>query len=479
MAVQLEIYMTKTEAIINKIVQQIKQGSLMPGDRIPSVRAMSRLEAVSTSTVVEAYMDLENSGFIEAKPQSGFYVHSSLKYPLETSIPATLSLNRIVPKMDDLITAILCAGRADITMPLGAACPSPDLLPWKQLNRLQSAVVRENPIQSCKYDFPPGWEPLRHQIARYHTLADCRLTASDIIITAGCMEAVFLALRAAVPFSGTVLVESPTYFGILQAIESLGLKVIEVVSHPYEGINPKEVHKIIKNHRIDAAIFMPNFSNPSGALTGDDAKRQLVELFTQEQIPLIEDDLYGDLTFSYQRPRMFKSFDQHGWVITCSSFSKTLAPGLRLGWIAPGLFYKKVLSLKISQSFASASLPSHVVAKYLTNGGYERHLRRLRRTLALQAQKYLQAIHLYFPKGTKVNTPQGGMSLWIELPSSIDAIELQDICLQKHITIAPGVIFSASRQYRHYIRINYAVTWSKNIQKALKTIGDICNTLNK
>lgn len=462
------------ENVASKIESQIKRGVLLAGDRVPSVRVMSETEGVSRSTIVQAYIHLENLGLIEARPQSGFFVK-----PLAVDEIATIDVKKcktsaVEVTIPSIVSSVFASTRDKSNVLLGAACPDPQLLPTLKLNRISHKLIRENPDHTAEYGFPPGHEKLRKQIAKLSAKAGIKTAYDQIITTTGAMEALVLALRVCTKPGDSVMIESPTYYGTLLAIEKLGLKAVEVPCSANDGLDLTEVERVLKNQKIDAGLFVVNFSNPMGSVMSDTNKQKLVELFSKNQIPLIEDDIYGDLQFNGPRPKALKSFDNDGWVITCSSFSKTLAPGLHVGWIIPSSrFYEQVENAKFTLTVSTPNLPQMIIAEYLSSGSYDRHIRQLRKLFYLQTQKMIQSICQHFPKETKVSHPKGGFVLWVELPPKVDSVNLHLKALENKICISPGVIFSARGQYKNFIRINCGLMWSKQIEKAIQTLGQL------
>jgi DNA-binding transcriptional MocR family regulator len=375
------------EQVADWISGLIERGTLRPGERIPSVRRLSSQQKVSISTVLQAYFLLENWGLIEARPQSGFYVRLYRRdLPSEPKI-SDPPLTAQPVSIGDLVSQVFEAARDPGIIPLGAACPSPELFPTLRLNRILASVARREGYLINTYDFPPGNLELRRQIARRSLEWGCSLSAEDIVTTYGCMEALNLCLRAVAQPGDTIAVESPTYFGVLQAIESLKMKALEISTHPRTGISLEALEGAIKRHRVRACVVMANFHNPLGSCMPDENKKQLVELLTRREIPLIEDDIYGDLYFGTIRPKAAKAFDRQGLVLLCSSFSKTLAPGYRVGWMVPGRFKRQVERLKFMTTAGGARLPQMAIAEFLQNGGYDHYLRRIRKAYAGQVQR--------------------------------------------------------------------------------------------
>jgi DNA-binding transcriptional MocR family regulator len=460
--------------IAENLTQQVARGVLRPGDRVPSLRRLSRQQRVSISTALQAYLWLENRGYLEARPQSGFYVRT----PFSTLIPEPQFEAETTPPTEVGTQAILAeimeSAHDPRNIPLGAGGASPELFPNRRLNLILRRIVRNEPFHSTRYEFPPGWEPLRRQIARRSAEMGSSLLPRDITITCGALEALNLSLLAVARASDVIAVESPTYFAILESAAALGMKVVEIPTHPQAGMDLDELERAIRKHRVKACISMTNCHNPLGYVLSDDYKKALVELTGRANVALIEDDIYGDLAFQAIRPRTAKSFDRKGLVLLCSSFSKILSPGYRLGWVAAGRFRAEVERLKLLTNVCNPTLPQMVVAEFLQSGGYDRHLKRLRTTLAGQVEFVRQAISKYFPQGTRISRPAGGYMLWVELPARINSLRLYRAALAEHISILPGTIFSATGRYRNYIRINCGHSWSEAHDRALLTLGRLC-----
>jgi DNA-binding transcriptional MocR family regulator len=433
---------------------------------------------VSISTVLKAYFHLENQGIIEARPQSGYYVrHQFPKVSAEPEISPSSAVPTHV-SVNDLVMMIMRDARNPDLVPLGVATPNPENLPVDKLNRILSSISRRYKHQGVSYDFPPGCEKLRVQLAQRAMTAGCSLTPDQIVVTSGCLEAVMLSLRAVCRPGDTVAIESPIFYNLLQVIEMLDLKALEIPTHPQTGISLSALRYAIEHNPVHACLVISNFNNPFGSCMPDDKKKELVRILAGHDIPLIENDVYGDLGFSYDRPRVAKRYDKKGLVILCSSFSKTLAPGYRVGWVVPGRFQEKIERLKAVSNIATATLPQLAIAEFLANGGYDQYLRKIRGIYGRQTSLMAQAVKRHFPKGTEVNNPSGGFVLWVEMPECIDSIKLYEQALKKGITIAPGLIFSASRKYRNYIRLN-AAYWSERIEKSLAVIGGLASALQE
>jgi DNA-binding transcriptional MocR family regulator len=319
-----------------------------------------------------------------------------------------------------------------------------------------------------------GSPALRHEIARRAAGSGVPLRPDEIVITNGGMEAIYLALRSVAQPGDTIALESPTYFHLLQVIESLGMRVLEIPSHPRTGISLEALDLATeKRGAVRACVLLPNFPNPLGSLVPHENKRRLVQMMAERGITLIESDIYGEIYFGEQRPAVLKTFDEHNDVILCSAFTKTVAPGYRIGWVAPGRHFMKTQALKFRTSVACPMLQQEVIAQFIRDGGYDHHLRRLRAALKTQAQQMADAVARHFPMGCRLSIPQGGLMLWIELPRHVDSREVFALARLEHIGVAPGAAFSISRRFDHFIRLQYGDPWSPRIEDAIRRLGQI------
>jgi DNA-binding transcriptional MocR family regulator len=321
-------------------------------------------------------------------------------------------------------------------------------------------------------DLPPGNPELRRQIARRYLRSGARVSPDELVVTSGALEALNLSLQVLTRPGDIVAIESPAFYGCLQAIEALRLRAVEIPTHPLHGVDVGALARILDRHAVRACWLMTNFHNPLGALVPEEAKKEIVRLLEKHDVPLIEDDVYAELYFG-RRPRAAKAFDRKGLVLHCSSFSKCLAPGYRIGWVAAGRYATALQRRKVMSSL-SASIPAQdAITIYLREGGYERHLAGLRRTLATQQVAALDSLSRHLPRGFRVVRPEGGYFLWVELPPGHDAIEIHRRALEAGFSVAPGPIFSAKREFRRCLRLNYGHAWSPAFDAALSKLGDI------
>ena len=460
------------------IMGMIESGALGLGDKLPSLRKLSTNLGVSISTVNQAYVELERKGVIESRPRSGFFVHQrSTKLPRTEKVTTAMDAPRPVTRIGLIQTVLESVGRTD-AVELGVIAPSPELLPLKDLSRITAAVVKDDPVRALAYAPIPGDQGLIRQIAFRAMEHGISASPDDPLITAGTMEALYLALRSICRRGDTVLIQSPTYYCFLQLLETLGLRVVEIPSDPGGGVSPKDLAHALKTFDISACILAPNFNNPDSSLTPDAAKQEIVAMLTKREIPLVEDDASTELHFTPKRPGTYKHYDEKGLVLLCSSFSKTISPGFRVGWMLPGRFRQKILEIKATTNVSTSAPAQMAIAEYLRQGRIERHLKRLR--LALEKQMDTMQLHLgrYFPTGTHVTHPNGGGVLWLELPEKVDGVELFFQARAKGIGITPGAIFSTQDRFSNYIRLSCGTPWSDNIHDAIKELGALATELS-
>lgn len=467
-------FVPKYQQVARQLGNKLRLGLLSEGDKLPSVRTLSQELGVSINTIQQAYYALEAEGLVEARPQSGYYARTlgqrQRSVPRRSDPPATPQQGNPTD-LESVLLRLMQQQRQAGWLPFSLSVPAPSLLPVAKLSRAFQQAQREMPHAGIEYELMAGNVALRKQIARYALFWGGQLTDEDVITTEGCTGAITLCLKTVTRPGDTIAVESPVYFGILQGILSLGLKVLELPTDPLTGIDLDRLEEHLRAGQVQACLLVPNFSNPLGCCMPDSHKRRLVQLLETYQLPLIEDDLYGDLHFSPDRPLPCKAYDTQGWVLWCSSFSKTLAPGYRVGWVAPGRYFNTLLQIKRYQVGFSPGITQQGVATFLANDRYELHLRRLRQTLKNNCQRYQQTIRAHFPPATRISEPQGGFTLWVEVDPAIDTIALADALIPDQISIMPGRLFSLQPQYTHCMRLSYGLPFDQRVEWGLQRIG--------
>jgi len=464
---------TRYQTLADDIARSIREGLLREGDKLPSVRETCASRAVSPSTVFQAYYLLEARGLVRAQPRSGYYVRAlppALPPEPGTSQPGGESTPLAI---SERIFDILDSARDRKVVPLGSAFPAASLYPLERLGQAMAGYLRHLDPHDTVEGLSPGNPRLRRQIALRYRAAGVSVGPQDVVVTTGALDALNLCLHVTTQPGDAVIVESPTFYGALQALEQRGLKAVEVPTHPRQGIDLDALEAAIARHAPKACWLMTQFQNPLGSLMPEEKKRDLVALLARHQIPLIEDDVYNELYFGDVRPLPAKAYDTQGLVLHCSSFSKCLAPGYRIGWAIAGRYTRAVQRLKLASTLSASGPPQGALAQYLEQGGYDRHLRRLRGTLMGQQERMLDAVARYFPAGTRVTRPQGGFFVWLEMPPGTDALALHRRALARGISVAPGPIFSASQQFGHALRLNYGHPWDDRMEDAMRELGGL------
>jgi DNA-binding transcriptional MocR family regulator len=464
------------EQLADLIVGTIDNGTLAPGMRLPSVRAISEQYGISISTVLQAYRSLEDRGVLVARPQSGFYVATTHGATLALPSTSRLRSRASTVSIGGAVAALLEHASNSALVPLGCAVPDAALLQSHRLDLALARAARQHGAHHNVYGAPRGDPQLRREISRRAMRIGHALSPDDMIITSGCTEAVTLALTSVAKPGDTIAVESPTYFGLLHTLEVLGMKALELPTDPTSGVNVDALARLLDTARVAACILSSSFSNPLGSLMPEAQKRQLLALLAQRGVPLIEDDVYGEIHFTRERPKSFIALGGGANTIYCSSFSKSLAPGYRVGWIVPGAFSQQVMDRKLAFTLCSPVLPQVALADFLASGAYDSHMRRLRRLLEENLLRLTRSIEASFPAETRVSRPAGGFALWVELPRRFDSRALFDDALEHGICFAPGDIFSASRRFRNCLRLSAGSTWSERIDKGVRRLGELART---
>jgi len=457
--------------VIDLINESVESGALRPGDRLPSLRKMSERTGVSVPTVRQAYVELERQRRIESRPQSGFYLRH--RAGNEIVRPTTFRKNRPVT-LDDrsLMQRVYDGINHPELVPLGIANPTMARPAAKSLHRAMKRVMSRAEDRSLGYATTLGEPALRRQIAfHYFDTVGARVDPDTVCITNGGQEALLLALRAVAEPGDVIAVETPTYHGVLELIDSLGMLAVEVETCPEEGVVIDEVDRTLTEHDVAACVFSTTLGNPLGVTMPDVDRRRLLDVLQRHDVVLIEDDVYGDLRFDGVRPTPAQFAGGRARVLTCGSFSKTVAPGYRIGWVTAGPYIDRIGRLKRAFSCSSGLLQQLTLAEFLATGDYARHLKALRPVLQCNAERMGALVAEHFPAATRTSKPMGGSILWIEMPESVDAVRLFDDAIDAGISIAPGRIFSPCNRYANFVRLSNGHPWNEQIEDAIRWLG--------
>lgn len=461
------------ETVAGFVAALVENGTLRPGMRAPSLRGIAKQHSASMSTALQAYRLLEDRGILEARPKSGFYVARGGPISLQTpgvSRPPETAMKVAVPS--GVLELLEHAANPDL-VPLGCAIPSAELLAAGQLDRFLARAARLHGARYNIYTEARGDANLRGEICRRALRWGQALAQDDLAITCGCTEALALALGAVTQRGDIVAIESPTYFGLLQIFQSLGLQALELPTDSTDGLEITALENALETKKIKACLLSSSFNNPLGCLMPDRKKHTILKLLSQHSIPLIEDDIYGDIHFLPERPKPFLALAPDADILYCSSFSKTVAPGYRVGWVSTTRHMQKILEGKFARTLCGPALPQAALADFLSSGGYDSHLRRIRRVFSENIDRMIRTIERVFPNGTRVTRPVGGFVLWVELPPPFNTRQLFDNALKRKICIAPGDVFTTTDRYSNCMRLSAGHTWDARIENSLILLGDM------
>ncbi len=426
-------------------------------------------------TVVKAYALLENLGHLDVRSQSGFYVrpHVVIEYPLP-HIARPMACPSYVG-VSDLAAEVMTSSAAPANVSLGWGIPDIANYPNRRIARMLASVVRDDPDWLARSALNWGYAPLAREIARHYVHDGISVSHHEVLVTTGCIEALNLGIRAVAKPGETIAVATPASFGLLQILQSLAIRVLEIPSCPTNGILLDQLRTALRDYKIAAVILMPNYQYPLGCLMTDERKAALYRLLQEFDTPVVEDDVYGELYYGDRRPKPLKAWDVDGRVILCGSFTKVLAPGLRVGWCAAGRYLEPVRRLKMANTMGTPLILQKIICDFLRMGGYDRLLRSLRRIYARNLSLYAQAIRRSCPAGTCLSRPEGGFVLWVQFPKSVDTVRLFHEALEHDVSVAPGILFSVQQRYNNCVSVNVSSPWSDRIQAALNLLGELAH----
>jgi DNA-binding transcriptional MocR family regulator len=459
--------------LANKIAEMIEKGVFKPEDKLPSLRSLHKENGLSIGTILQAFNYLIDKGLITSREKSGYFVNHRSGKSWPTPLPLAVALSERTVHIDQLLQNLRRESSSKKFVSFANALPDHRLLPFNGIKRAIQNTSRDISGSYLELEDRKGNQVLREEIAKRSFLWKGSLHAEELVITNGAKEGIICCLTAVTRAGDTVLVQDPCYYGILQALECLNLKVATIPSHPETGIELADLKEACHKLTIKACILVSNFNNPDGASLSADKKRQIAAFAEEKKIPVIEDDLYGEIFFGGVRPDTIKAYDHTGWVLYCSSFSKSLVPGFRIGWCAPGRYVFEVTRIKSMLNGSTTNFSQRVVQQLLQTGTYDRHLQKFRLELHKNLVRTTTLIEQYFPEGTRISRPKGGLVVWVELPGGLDTVKLQDTVFKQEVAYAPGELFSAGGGYHNYLRVSYCNLWSAKIEKAIVKLGQL------
>ncbi len=470
----------KYEQIVAHYRNAIREGRIGGGDKLPSLRKTASQFSCALSVVMQAYQELEVTNHIQAIEKSGFFVlpAGASRVPTPEKYRHRLAVQ---PSMPSSYTGKIIAISNDSSIvPLGAAIPDEQLLPLGKFKRILATLANSSSRLLRQYTPPDGMPVLRRQIAQLMLSRGAAVAADNILITNGCTEALALAVRGCTEKGDTVAVESPGFFGLLTILEQYGRNVIEIPASPVDGMQVSVLELVLKGTEIKACICSPNYQNPLGSVMPLEKKKRLLELCSKYSMTLIEDDIYGECSYDNSIFPPLKQLDKSGSVIYCSSFSKTVSPGVRIGWLSGGKYHKRCAELKFAESLGGPAILQQAMAEFLATGGYNYHIRNFRKRIARQSYSIKELLVRYLPEQTKISRPGGGYFLWVELPQSVDAMELFSVALNNKIGLVPGPVFSGNHNlFTNCIRISCGSPVTEEMERGIEKLGALIGGLMK
>lgn len=462
--------------------EEIKSGRYQVGERLPSVRVLAEMKHVSVATAIRCYRYLESVGLVEARNKSGMYVADwkvreqeavAIKSDIAQHALPAVEYDKLM-SLHHRMTELYSLTDQPLHLCLHLASAAPEWYPCEALAKIAQRQLRKNSLQLGVYPTGTGLPALKTALVQWLTSCGIDLKNDDLLITNGSTEALSVALRAVAQPGDAVIVESPVYFGLLQMLENLGLRAIEIPCVPGSGISLEALEYALEHQsRVRAVVVMPNFQNPLGCAMPEKNKKRLLKLVEQHDLALIEDDVFGDLSHQQERPQPIKAWDKQGRVIYCGSCSKSMAPAFRIGWIAGGRYQACINSLKLTSSLITPLFDQAVLAEFMQSGALPVHLRKLRERLAANIPLAKAAIQRYFPLGTQVVSPAGGWWLWLELPEHVDSLVLLRRAVAKGIAFTPGSMFSGTGKFTNYLRMNIGRPWGREMEQGIQTLGKL------
>ncbi|WP_158971783.1 PLP-dependent aminotransferase family protein [Paraglaciecola sp. L3A3] len=460
----------KYQQLATHVTGEIQNQTLAAGEPLPALRKFALQHQVSLATATKTYEWLQSQGLIVAKAQSGFYVkgHSSIK-PLSQPRLKSVSIKH---DPSDVIFEILQNALTFDRVGLSSGYLDESLRPSLELQRSLKRTAKIANLTANSYGHTQGEVKLRNAIVDIMRQRQCSINTEQIIVTNGCLEAINLVLGQVSEVGDTVAIFTPCYSGLLTALKHAKRQVLEIPCGP-EGPDMVHVAELFSQGKFTTLLFSAIASNPIGFSLPRKTKKQLALLAKQYQTYIIEDDTFGSLDYRQGTTEPAYAYDHAGYIVYCSSFSKDLAPNMRLGWIAskplmPGLMRHKV-ALNIT-----CNMPCQLaMADYLFSESYSAHIRKLTTTLQQQVLKLQTCVLQHFPAGTRVSQPQGGFFLWVELPHQIKTMEIYNLAVQENICFMPGHTFSMSGQYEHCLRLSINQIWHSDLEQAVCRLGEI------
>lgn len=459
------------EQIITYFLEKIMNGTWPIGAIIPSQRQLARNFDVNRSTVVAALDELKADGILVGRGRAGTCVAENSFLMSDVSqakwqkyinegihIPNYKTIKMINDNEIDPAILRLSSGES-----------SPEMFSKEKMQYVLNEVSKE--IDSLGYEGPTGVLSLREEISKYLKTIDIDAPANSILIVSGALQAIQLIAMGLLQRDSTVFVEKPSYLYSLQILQTLGMRRIGIPIDE-EGLICDMISSQLNKNKASIIYTIPNFQNPTGHVMSLSRRKELIDLCTQEKLPVVEDDVYGELWIDKPPPQSLKSLDESGNVLYIGSVSKTLSPGLRIGWVVgPETVINRLADIKMQMDYGSSSLSQLTVAKWFETGLYNEHLVEMRSALEKRRDFTLTMLEHYFKEIATWQKPQGGFFVWIKLNSPISLYKVFEEALRKNILFYPGYVYDVTPN--NYLRISYSYATYDDLEIGLRELASI------
>jgi len=468
--------MTLYETLAQQFIADIRSQKLPIGSRLPALRVLAKQHQISMTTATKTYEYLQQAGYIFSQPQSGYFVASQW---LDVAFPAPNLIDKQRRDPKQFAPDKGYSPTVAFFNPLGTCRVSSELQPLAELQRCIKRVTRRSESRLFQYPETQGDSRLRHALAQHFLQDHFPFSPNDCVITHGCIDSIRIAIESLTKAGDTVAISSPCFSGLLDLLAALSRNIIEI---PYtsQGMDLVLLEKVMKQGEVQASLFSTTHINPTGQSLPVEQKQALVTLATKYQIPMIEDDVYFELSHQKHLPLPAKYWDKEGYVVWCGSVSKTLAAGLRLGWSLPGRYLTRYLQHSSHTCFGVNGLMQACLAEFMSTGEYRSHVNKIRLTLHHQVHAYRQYLIEHLPADALVSLPDGGLVLWVKIPS-VNTQKLEQEAQTLHIDIRSGACFSTHDAYHDCFRINCG--WSLGKKEADNTafqqLSRLCELINE
>lgn len=453
--------------LAGSLQQRIRSGALPPRTRLPTVRQLAQQLGVTRLTVHSAYAELQAGGWLEATVGRGTFVAERIE---QLVAPPEAELGREVTPagmLADMLRMTQLPGLAA----LARADPAPEYYPLRNWQRATELALSGGGPALMTYTNPQGDLALRSILAEVVRERGISAGPDELMVVAGVTNGMALATALLARPGSTVLVEQPTYLGLLNILAARGVRAVGLPMDG-EGLVIEAVEEALKGERPAFLYTIPTFQNPSGSCLSAPRRAALLELAARYSLPIVEDDIYGVMGFECAPPRALKADDRTGQVIYLSSFSKSLMPGLRMGYVvASPALVKGLVRLRQAQDVCSPPLTQRALAHFIEQGWWHSHVRRMLPRYRERRDALLRAMERHFPMGVTWTRPRGGFTSWVTLPQGVPVMELYLSAIGRGVAFAPGQVFNAGGESTPHLRLCFGAEPPERIGEAVATLG--------